>query len=182
MTVFMSDVAHDRADMRHGYPRNRTDRTASFALFTPLGDDDQPVVDQPAVQVAGRTRITTRWIGSKAADPDLANHAVVTVDDRTKSRELLSWMRWRIETWEHHGADPATGWTWTSTYAVAVDGALSTPYWVELEGVSVAVAAGYGESRSGVEAPAWITQQWTPPAPPAEAAAGHPSSDAPGSP
>lgn len=142
-TAYASDVVHDRIGMQTGYHGHQLDRTGQFAVFTPLCTAGTPATDVGAIHVATRVRLTSRRLDGP--DPVRRTFTVVTVDDPRRARALTTWMLWRVETWSHHGDDPAdASWSWGCTYRLAVEAATLRPRWVELEGWSEPV---HGRTR-----------------------------------
>ncbi|MFJ4960257.1 hypothetical protein [Streptomyces sp. NPDC088739] len=140
---------HDRADRRTQHPQSRDDRTGTHARFTPL-DDDNRQCGEP-VDVVGRVRVTSRWIGRKGA-PQGAVLVMITIDDVAQGRALAGYTRFKVETWQQDGAAPSE-WRHGVDYAVVVNAVVITPRWVEVEGYSRLVDGLLGASNEGAPPP-----------------------------
>jgi hypothetical protein len=154
---YPNDHVHDRADARAADRNGRDDRTATHALFTPLDVDGIACGDPIAVTC--RTRVTSRWLGGK--DPARRGIlVVVTVDDVAQGAPLAAHDRFMVETWRWVEGDPGRkrGWYHDVEYAVAVDGVVIAPGWVEVEGYAQLVNGLLSAGHEGAEAPPFLTE------------------------
>lgn len=161
MTDHPSDYVHDAADERAANPKNRYDRVATYARFTPLDPGFQALAagrgDVDVVHVVGRVRVSCRWTGSDSPRP--GNLLVITVDDQTAGAPLLAHMLWRVETaaFVHDEHLDAAVWHQATDHVANIDTALMAPHGIELTGWSLPVGAVYGESWWSTEPPSWVT-------------------------